>query len=83
MVPYFVFAFGALFFLSARSFCVGLKIRIIRSITARTIVSAVLLRTGYSTVNCIRWSIIEVTYFHSIPAAVADTDCIIKLTDIL
>ena len=30
--------------------------------------------------NCIGWSIIEVTCFYSIPAAEVDTDCTMKLT---
>ena len=46
----------------------------IRSMMAWATVSAALIRTGTSTANRVRWSIIERTYLHSIPAAEVDTD---------
>ena len=57
---------------------------IILSIMAlATTVSSVLLRTGSSTANLVRWSIMEITYLHSIPAAEVDTDLYsTKSTDI-
>ena len=36
-------------------------------------VLAALIRTGNWTANCVKWSIIEITYLHSIPTEV-DTD---------
>ena len=50
------------------------KMPIILSIMTLATVSAVLLRTGNSTANLVSWSIVERTYFHSIPAADVDTD---------
>ena len=53
------------------------------SIMALATVSAILLRTGNSIANLVRWSIIEKTYLHSIPAAEVDTDLYsTKSTDI-
>ena len=46
----------------------------ILSVMALATVSAVLLRTGNSTANLVRWSIIEKTCLHSMSAAEVDTD---------
>ena len=56
---------------------------IILSIMALATALAVLLRTGNSTTNLVRWSIIERTYILLIPAADVDTDLYsTKSTDI-
>ena len=61
----------------------GPKMLIIISIMALATVPAALSRTGHNTTNLVRWSIIERTYLHSIPAAKVDTDLYsTKSTDI-
>ena len=51
----------------------GPKMLIFPSNMALVVVSAGLLRTGHSTANLVRWSIIERMYLQSIPAAEVDT----------
>ena len=58
-----------------------MKILFILSIMALATVFAILLRTGSSTANLGRWSIMRRMYLHSILAAEVDTDlCSTKST---